>query len=257
MGYGPRAGQASGPACLGMAFPPFLVKQLHRCYSIVISSFVRTGYTTRRWGWLLGRIGYSITHHYPIYPFYTWTDYKTNAQIAKELKITPILYKLLEYERSWIQNVNRMRRNRLPRVMKHHSPTGRRHRGRLLKRLLDTLDRNGSTSGPTPWHIWWWWWWWYLTWKQLQQTVSNGKWLQEPAQSSPHPHIPLTEDPSKYYPPIYAWVSHVVSVSGFPTKTLHITLPHTRYMPRPFHSSRFYQPNNFGWGVDVIKLLIM
>ena len=26
---------------------------------------------------------------------YTWTDYKTNAQIAKELKITPILDKLL------------------------------------------------------------------------------------------------------------------------------------------------------------------
>jgi len=27
---------------------------------------------------------------------YTWTDYKTNAQIVKELKITPILDKLLE-----------------------------------------------------------------------------------------------------------------------------------------------------------------
>ena len=33
---------------LGMAFPPFLVKQLYRCDSFVISSFVRTGYTTRR-----------------------------------------------------------------------------------------------------------------------------------------------------------------------------------------------------------------
>jgi hypothetical protein len=54
-------------ACLGMAFPPFLVKQLYRCDSVVISSFVRTGYTTRRWGWLLGSIGYSITHHYPLY----------------------------------------------------------------------------------------------------------------------------------------------------------------------------------------------
>jgi len=38
---------------------------------------------------------------------YTWTDCKTNAQIAKELKITPILDKLLEYKRSWIQHVNR------------------------------------------------------------------------------------------------------------------------------------------------------
>jgi len=39
---------------------------------------------------------------------YTWTDYNTNAQIAKELKITPILDKLLEYKRRWIQHVNRM-----------------------------------------------------------------------------------------------------------------------------------------------------
>ena len=35
---------ASGPACLGMAFPPFLVKQLHCCDSVVIFSFVRTVY---------------------------------------------------------------------------------------------------------------------------------------------------------------------------------------------------------------------
>ena len=68
----------------------------------------------------------------------TWTDYKTNGQIAKGLKITPILDKLLEYERNWIQHVNRMPRNRLPRVMKHYSPTGRRKRGRPLKNLLDT-----------------------------------------------------------------------------------------------------------------------
>jgi len=27
---------------------------------------------------------------------YNWTNYKTNAQIAKKLKITPILEKLLE-----------------------------------------------------------------------------------------------------------------------------------------------------------------
>jgi len=67
---------------------------------------------------------------------YTWTDYKTNTQITKELKITPILDKLLEYKRNWIQHVNRMPRNRLRRVMKHYSPIGRRNHGRPLKRLL-------------------------------------------------------------------------------------------------------------------------
>jgi len=43
--------------------------------------------------------------------------------------------------------------NRLPRVMKHYSPTGRRNHGRPLKRLLDMWDPNGSTSGPTLWQI--------------------------------------------------------------------------------------------------------
>jgi hypothetical protein len=50
---------------------------------------------------------------------YTWTDYRTNTHITKELKLTPIMDKLLEYKRNWIQHVNRMSRNRLPRVMKH------------------------------------------------------------------------------------------------------------------------------------------
>ena len=43
--------------------------------------------------------------------------------------------------------------------------------------------------------------------------------------------------------------------SGFPTKTLYTPLfspPHTRYMPRPSHSSRFYHPHNIGWGVHII-----
>jgi hypothetical protein len=69
---------------------------------------------------------------------YIWTDCKTNTQIAKELKITQILDKLLEYKINWIQRVNRMPRNRLPRVMKQYCVTGRRNHGRPLKRLLDT-----------------------------------------------------------------------------------------------------------------------
>ena len=51
---------------------------------------------------------------------YTGTDHKTNTQIAKELKITPILDKLLEYKRNWKQHVNRMPRNRIARIMEHY-----------------------------------------------------------------------------------------------------------------------------------------
>jgi hypothetical protein len=64
---------ASGQACLGMAFSQFLVKQLHRCDLVVISSFVRTGCTTLRWGWPLGSIGYSTKRHYPLYLCFTFT----------------------------------------------------------------------------------------------------------------------------------------------------------------------------------------
>ena len=63
---------ASGPTCLGMVFPPFLVKQLYLCYSVVISSSVRLGYTARKWEWPLGRIGYSITHRYTLH---LWRDF--------------------------------------------------------------------------------------------------------------------------------------------------------------------------------------
>ena len=63
---------------------------------------------------------------------YTWTDHKTNTQITTELKVTPILEKLLVYKRRWIQHVNRMLpRNRLPRIMQHYSPAGRRNYGRF------------------------------------------------------------------------------------------------------------------------------
>ena len=69
---------------------------------------------------------------------YTWTDYKTNLHIAKESEVTQVLDKLLEYKRNWIQHVNRMPRDILPRIMEQYSTTGRRNRGRPLKRLLDT-----------------------------------------------------------------------------------------------------------------------
>ena len=94
---------------------------------------------------------------------YTWTGYKTNLHIAKELDITPVLDKLQEYKRDWTQHLNRMPRERLPRIMKRFSPTGRRNRGRPLNRLLDTWDRNGSTKWLNSMtDVWWWWWLWWL-----------------------------------------------------------------------------------------------
>ena len=46
----------------------------------------------------------------------------------------------------------------------------------------------------------------------------------EPARSSPYPHI-SSEDPSKYYPPIYAWVFKVVLFPQVSTTKLVYTSP--------------------------------
>ena len=70
----------------------------------------------------------------------------------------------------------------------------------------------------------------------------------KPARSSSYPHILLPGDPSQYYPPIYSSVFQVVSFLqvSHQNSVYASPLPHTRYMSRPSHSSRFYHPNNIG-----------
>ena len=48
---------------------------------------------------------------------YTWTDHKTNTEIAKVLNIATVLDKIQEYKRKWKQDVNRMPHNWLPRII--------------------------------------------------------------------------------------------------------------------------------------------
>jgi hypothetical protein len=49
---------------------------------------------------------------------YISTKYKTNTETAKELNSTPVLDKTQEYRRNWLQHINRMPSNRLPRILK-------------------------------------------------------------------------------------------------------------------------------------------
>jgi hypothetical protein len=63
---------------------------------------------------------------------HTWTDHKTNTETATELNITPVLDKIQDYKRSWIKHINRMPRNRLPRIIKSYATKGRRNQGRPL-----------------------------------------------------------------------------------------------------------------------------
>ena len=61
----------------------------------------------------------------------TWTE------TTREIYTTPVLDKIQEYSRKWLQQVNRMSRNRLTRIIKNCRPKDRRNQGRPLEILLN------------------------------------------------------------------------------------------------------------------------
>jgi hypothetical protein len=99
----------------------------------------------------------------------------------------------------------------------------------------------------------------------------------EPDGSSPHSQAPATcpilslpspvQTPTSHFPKIHLNII-LPSAPGSPQwylsprfphqNPVHASpFPHTRYMPRPSHSSQCYHPHNNGWVVQNIKLLIM
>ena len=66
---------------------------------------------------------------------YTWIDFKTNAETAKERNITPVLNKIQEYRRICLQHtrINRMPRNRLPRIIKKLQIKKQKEPGKTFK----------------------------------------------------------------------------------------------------------------------------
>jgi hypothetical protein len=60
---------------------------------------------------------------------YIWSDYKRNDDTLKELKTKPVMGKILKYKNNWIQHVNRMQKDRIPKLLKNYKPWGRRNRG--------------------------------------------------------------------------------------------------------------------------------
>jgi hypothetical protein len=51
---------------------------------------------------------------------YTWTDYKTNTEIAKErnIHVAPVLNKIQEQRRNWLLHINRIPHNILTRILR-------------------------------------------------------------------------------------------------------------------------------------------
>ena len=52
------------------------------------------------------------------------------------------------------------------------------------------------------------------------------------------------------------WTRSLIFLHQNPIHPPHLSI-HTRYIPRSSHYSRFYHPNSIGWGVQIIKLIIM
>jgi len=69
---------------------------------------------------------------------YSWGRLQNKCTNCKGVKNNTNFGQITGIQEKLDTTVNRMTRNRFPRVMKHYSPTGRRNHGRLLKRLLDT-----------------------------------------------------------------------------------------------------------------------
>jgi hypothetical protein len=76
----------------------------------------------------------------------------------------------------------------------------------------------------------------------------------------PYPELPQSSPHPIFYLKIHLNII-LPSTPGSPQWSLspctRLSPPHHRYMSHPSHSSWFYRPLNSGWGVQIIKLLIM
>ena len=95
---------------------------------------------------------------------YTWTDYKTNTKIAKELNITPVLDKMQDYGKNWIKNVKGMLRKRLPRIIEKLQTKKTQGIMGDLQETSGNVRPEWATKWPhsviARWWWWWRWWWW-------------------------------------------------------------------------------------------------
>ena len=65
---------------------------------------------------------------------YTRLDRKRNEDIRKQLNIFKLTDKIEIYRRKWIEHVQRMPEDRIPKIITNYKPTGKRNVGRPRKR---------------------------------------------------------------------------------------------------------------------------
>ncbi|KAJ4435845.1 hypothetical protein ANN_18464 [Periplaneta americana] len=70
---------------------------------------------------------------------YTKWNHKRNENVMEELQLEPVINHVKHYRNNWINHLHRMRRDRIPKVMLHYRPNGKRSLGRPKKRWIENL----------------------------------------------------------------------------------------------------------------------
>jgi len=91
----------------------------------------------------------------------TKLDKEKNQCIRQKMGAQNIVKEIEQYQKKWLQHVQRMDTNRLPKQALQYKPKGRRNIGRPRKRWRDQLHLEDQGTGNTPNSsgTWWWWWW--------------------------------------------------------------------------------------------------
>ena len=101
---------------------------------------------------------------------------KEKIQFIREITGTQnILKEIKQYQKKWLQHVQRMDTNRLPKQALQYKPNGRRNLGRPRKRWRDQLHLEDQGTGNTPKPSWTWWWWWKICIRKANESVRFNK----------------------------------------------------------------------------------
>ncbi|KAJ4444085.1 hypothetical protein ANN_05874 [Periplaneta americana] len=68
---------------------------------------------------------------------YTKWDHKRNEDVMEELQLEPVINHVKHYQNNRINHLHRMHRDRIPKVMLHYRPNGKRSLGRPKKRWIE------------------------------------------------------------------------------------------------------------------------
>ena len=80
----------------------------------------------------------------------TKLDREKNQCIRKKTETQNIIKEIQQYQRKWLQHVQRMDTNRIPKQALQYRPKGRRNIGRARKRWRDQLHFEDQGTGNTP-----------------------------------------------------------------------------------------------------------